>query len=516
MASYTKLAYTTGTNVRIRSGVGTSTSIVTTLSASNTLVWTSGTSAGTANSYTWYAVSYFNDIEGTWYTGYMPSSYLSVKEATLGLSTNGYSSGESLTLSFSSSYSGIQYVTVTYTVTDSKGNSLYTGTGTSCTIALPSYYARGEQVAFTVTASYSHIYNWGGGAYFHVPSHSSSASITANWVGPEVTAPTITTLTHSGGMFSVAWSASTGTNGASGASVTYMLKYWDSESGESAAQTVNMNADKAASIARWIAPTWSDITYTFKVTALYDGVSASSSKTITLPAPSISWSNPQLTVTQVGKQISASWTAATINNNYESKSIVYTLTCGSMYDALYQGQGLSVKASPPVYDTALTFQVTATAEEVAGGKYSNSVVFTVHSPTVTAPGNPVITQNGGLINVSWTAATGSYGDSDDVVTYEVLFSDVAVFDVGTALSASRDFPSEYYGIEMAYAVRATYDQATATSGWTMFKAVKPKKTAVRCYIDGVWKPCYVYFYDTDLWRSCAVYTYDGEKWLSSS
>lgn len=147
-------------------------------------------------------------------------------------------------------------------------------------------------------------------------------------------------------------------------------------------------------------------------------------------APSISWTSKNLTISQVNNQVKVSWNAATINNNYSSHTLKYTLVCqlkgqGTTGQYTTTTTSTSVTFTPPAYNTVLFFQVTAFADNVSGSVYSTSSEATFLPASVTTPGKPTVTLSGNTFKISWTASTGQYGAAGSSVWYRVHYFDSA-------------------------------------------------------------------------------------------
>lgn len=171
-----------------------------------------------------------------------------------------------------------------------------------------------------------------------------------------------------------------------------------------------------------------------------------------------------------------SWNAATLNNNYSSQSVKYTLVCyprGSGSEAAWSTTttATSVTFTPDYYDTELFFQVHAGADNVRGGVYSTGAYETIYSPRfTTAPGKPTITQSGSNYVITWTKATAQYGSSSDAINYTVLVGDYDEWSAGTSTSLTHAIPDSLRGVSVNFSIYATYSTATAWGESTPFTA----------------------------------------------
>lgn len=313
MATYSGLGKTTGNNIRIRKTPSTSGDPVKEIPNSGTLVLTDGDKSS-GSGYTWYYLSC--KVNGTWQTGYCVSNYIALIEEEVKLSSNGYSAGSTLNLSWSSVYS--DYVTVSYSLTDSFGNS-FSSSGKSCTIDLSKYYTVGDRITFTLTTSYS--YSTGTTAVqFSKSSIKTYCTITYN--GPSVTTPSKPNVSLSGDTFFVTWNACTGTNGSG--NVSYRVIYGDTVNGATA-YTSSVTTATSLSIAKWISATDSDIDCSFCVEAMYSGAVSKQSQTtvyvIYTPRFTVNPGNP--VVAQSGTQYVISWTPAEAKYGAETDVITY-------------------------------------------------------------------------------------------------------------------------------------------------------------------------------------------------
>lgn len=203
----------------------------------------------------------------------------------------------------------------------------------------------------------------------------------------ELTNPGTPTVSYANNTFSLVWGAASGSNGSG--NVTYRVIYGDSINGSDAFSTA-WSINTSASIARWINPTYENITYSFYIQAEYSEIiRPSGTTTYTLTAPSITWTNKALNVTQQGDQVFISWSPASIINNYSSEVVWYSIQCTidgvGFVDGQYFGADTtdtSIVFTPPAYDKELFVQLNAWAHNVGGVVYSDSATFVITS----APG----------------------------------------------------------------------------------------------------------------------------------
>ena len=301
---------------------------------------------------------------------------------------------------------------------------------------------------------------------------------------PQLTIPGTPTVSYANNIFSLQWSASSGSNGSG--NVTYRVVYGDSTNGATAYST-SWSTNTSASIARWINPTWNNITYSFYVQAKYSDITKSSgTSTHTLTAPSVAWSNTSINVAQVNNQIAVSWSAASINNNYSSESIVYSVACttkaqawgGPSYSA--DTSNTSITFTPPAYDEELFIQITAWANNVSGGQYSEAKYFTAYSAIVSAPGKPNVTLNDSTFTVSWTPATGQYGAAGSIVQYSVSYADSVSWSTkqtsktsSTSIAIPKWVSATSSDVDCMFNVNAYYDQASSYSTTTTYTLKAP-------------------------------------------
>lgn len=480
--AYSRLALTTGTNVRIRASASTKGATVTQVADEGSCIWTSGEVVSTSNGYDWYAVSYCAGSSSTWYTGYMVSNYLNVINENLSLSSNGYSLGTAATVSWSSLYAGYDYVNVSYTLSDSKGNVLYTGFGTSTSIDLQNYYSNNETVTLTLTASYSHECD-GLGTRFQVPSHSTSMSITAKWIG--LGNPGTPTVTYGSNAFNVSWTAATISNG--NGTISYKIIYGDSVNGYGK-YTSSSTTSTSLSISRWVTPTLSEITCRFYIVATYSSYTSSSgSKDYILPAPSYTWSDNKVTVSQIGYQAKVSWNPVTINNNYGSWTPIYHLFHGSdNVGEVWSGTSTSATIDPVAYNTSLAFYVSATHDNVYGIAWSDTNYTSIRKPEITAqPAIQSISPSSGKsTTMSWSAASTVGTNSSTVIYYQYFVGPSSTYSdsyhVGTTTSLSATITQQniidkcgnsFTGTCYIF-VRAYWKEGTTTGGWSVPTASK--------------------------------------------
>lgn len=200
----------------------------------------------------------------------------------------------------------------------------------------------------------------------------------------QLTSPGTPTVSYADNTFSLSWSAASGSNGSG--NVTYRVMYGDSINGSTAFSTA-WSTSTSASIARWINPTWENITYSFYIQAKYSEITrASSTTTYTLTAPNVTWTNKALNITQQGDQVFISWNPASIINNYSSEVVWYSIQCTidgvGFVDGQYFGADTtdtSILFTPPAYDKELFVQLNAWAHNVSGGVYSDSATFIITS-----------------------------------------------------------------------------------------------------------------------------------------
>lgn len=208
-------------NLTLRKTASTSGSSITSIS-SGEIVYTDGGSTVNGN-YTWYKV-YYRENSSLYHSGYIAAinnstSFINCEliNESVSFSTN-YSSGNSLTLSWSSVYNNNSKVDfdVEFTLTDNYGNTfLSNSSSTSYTISnLSSYYSHGANVTFTLCVSYEDVTS-SGTVLFSKSDVYSYAYATIS-LGSFSSNPKITSITqNSDGTFNLSWDAATwnGTTG---------------------------------------------------------------------------------------------------------------------------------------------------------------------------------------------------------------------------------------------------------------------------------------------------------------
>lgn len=151
-----------------------------------------------------------------------------------------------------------------YLFAGSDDNCVYSGTGLTCTFTPPAY---DTQVAYYVYAEYSGIGLWSTTAYY-----------TAS--GVTLSAPGTPSVEYANGVFSLSWDKSTGANGNSGDTITYVVYYGDAQNGF-AIYTKSAGTSNAVDIAQWI----EGVECRFFVRASYSGKTADSyPASYTIPA----------------------------------------------------------------------------------------------------------------------------------------------------------------------------------------------------------------------------------------
>lgn len=353
MATYSKIGFTTGNNVRIRKTASTSGASVTQVPNSGTMVLTNGvTSSGSG--YTWYYLS--AEVDHQWHTGYMVTDYVDVLNESISISTNGYSSGKTLTLSWTSAYAN--YVNVSYVLSDSLGNTFYPS-GNSCTINLSNYYSDGQSVTFTLTASYS--YDTGTTSVVFSKSDE-SRSIGVTYVGPTVSTPNRPNVEYNYNTkkFSVSWNSCVGSYGSG--DVTYTVYYGEWEDGYQA-YSKYVSTSTSTTIDLWYPIAGKSIVFYFSVVAHYSNISSSSSDygEYTVYGPYISWEDslPTPTVSQSGTSLMISWTRATVVNDTGNVYYIVRCTSNSGIDDAVETTDTSASMQIPAYGVELNIIVTA-------------------------------------------------------------------------------------------------------------------------------------------------------------
>lgn len=163
-------------------------------------------------------------------------------------------SGKSVVVSWPAATGSGGSGSVTYTLyAGPETNVVYSGTGTSATVTPPEY---DTSVAYYVLASYSGLIAWSATTYF-----------TAK--GVTLSSPGVPSITFENGVFSLSWSASSGANGNSGDTVSYVVYYGDANNGYTK-YSKSVGANCNATIAQWI----EGVECRFFVRASYSGKTA--------------------------------------------------------------------------------------------------------------------------------------------------------------------------------------------------------------------------------------------------
>jgi hypothetical protein len=350
----------------------------------------------------------------------------------------------------------------------------------------PSYYTTTTNTSITFTppafgeSVYIQIYAYGQ----NCPQGKWSQLAYFTPFAPSVTTPTIT-VSHSNNSFTVSWTQATGSYGGAGASVSYVLKYWDSQNGSSNAEPVDMGTSRSKTIARWVTPSNQDITYTFQVTSEYSGGNSEAkysvtSKSITLKHPEISWSTKTTTVSQVNNQVKVSWGTATVSNSYTGAAVKYDVYCDGVLQKTVTTT--SHTFTPPKYDVALNYQVLAYNGETNGWNDANTTTTIYSARVSTKPQISSISYLNGAFAVKWSAAVGEYGPSGSSMTYTVTYWDSVnntnkTTSSTTALSQSINRwinPTKTTGdITYSFKVTATYASKTGASNASTKKLSAP-------------------------------------------
>lgn len=204
-------------------------------------------------------------------------------------------------------------------------------------------------------------------------------------------------------------------------------------------------------------------------------------------APEIVWSNPGVTVSQVGYQAKVSWNSASVSNGTGSEIIKYNLYCGSNSNGVrWSGTATEAIIDPLSYNTQYGYYVYAYSDSVVGGQWSNTTYATIRKPEITA--QPVIQSispsSGKSTTVSWSAASTIGTNSSTAIYYQYFVGPSSAYSdsyhVGTTTSLSATITqqnildkcgSSFTGTCYIF-VRAYWQEGTTTGGWSVPTASK--------------------------------------------
>lgn len=393
--------------------------------------------------------------------------------------------------------------TITYELycgSDSDG-PFWTGTATSATITPKSF---NTQYGYYLLAYCSGVSSkWSGTTYYTIRR-------------PVITKqPSITSVSPSSGKsVSIAWSAVEVSN-ISGETVYYQY-FVGSKSTYSDSYHVGTTTNLSATISQQsildkCGSSFSGTCYLF-VRAYWSGnnttggwTTPSYSGTFIYDPVELGTPNPP-TVDQIGKNFVVSWDAVEAYGG--SGDVTYIVIYGEG-DIQYAQTNTSITfpIHESYYGVSVNFKVQASYSDK--DTYSEWSYFTPSSPSVTAPGKPMVSQSGTQYVISWSAASGNYGE--DSVTYAVLVAGTYTYQAGTSTQITISIKDEWYDSAIQFIVYAYYDSAESNSQATTFTATYHRTIAY--YNGSSWVECIVYYYNNGGWVECIPYTYNEGAWV---
>lgn len=281
--------------------------------------------------------------------------------------------------------------------------------------------------------------------------------------------PTITE--NYDGTYTAKWSAATG----SGGSGSVYYQWWDVTNGG-----YWSNWSTATSVTLGV-PSYG-YNYEFRVRATYDGASSSSAGSVeswssvvskTFTAPSVTAPGAPTIVQNSDNTYTASWTAAT--GSHGTGSVYYQLW--SLTDGIaLSNRSLGTNVTLPIYtyNQALQYKVRATyggASSTSDGyaeSFSSSTTYTFTQATLSAPGNPTVTNNGNnTFTVSWAAATAS-GGTGSIYYRVVMVKTDGSYNTTTGWQTGRTYTAEIPSSgTFSIAIEATYNNASSSAAGTL-------------------------------------------------
>jgi len=230
---------------------------------------------------------------------------------------------------------------------------------------------------------------------------------------------------------------------------------------------------------------------------------------------SLTWSNRSVSASQSGKNVVVSWNAATGTGG--SGDVTYTVYAGS--SSYYAGTAKTLTITPPLYDTTLTYYVVASYSGITA--QSNTASLYAYSVRVTEPVIQSLEFSNGVFTLSWSASSGSYGDSGASVSYVVYYGDTnsgyTVYSKSAGNGTSVQIAQWIEGVECRFFVRASYSGVTADSGYISYTI--PAHRTVMFSVDGqTYTECIVYYCaDGQTYTECIpYYCADGQTYTECS